>query len=90
MNDAKKRTTLTLPAHLLARAETVAAERHVTVSAVVAESLDETLPTRSRRRRGEDVLRLYTECFGGLTDDQLMIVSGIDLEPVKKSPRKRK
>ena len=80
MNQAKKRTTLTLPALALSRAEKIAAKRHVTLSTVVAEALEDGLAMASRVRRADEVLAAYRAAFSGFTEEELML-DGIDLEP---------
>ena len=78
---SKKRTTLTLPASALKRAEKIAAERHVTLSAVVAEALEDGLTMRSRTQRAEQVLAAYRTAFSGFTEQERLLLDGIELEP---------
>ena len=77
----KKRTTLTLPASALKQAEKLAAERQVTLSAVVAEALEDGLSLRSRTRRAEQVLAAYRTAFSGFTEQERLLLDGIELEP---------
>ena len=77
----KKRTTLTLPASALKQAEKLAAERQVTLSAVVAEALEDGLSMRSRTRRAEQVLAAYRTAFSGFTEQERLLLDGIELEP---------
>lgn len=81
MSSEKKRTTLTLPAAALREAERIAVERNVTLSAVVAESLEVGLAVRGRARRAEDVLAAYQAAFGGFTEEERSLLDGIELEP---------
>lgn len=81
MSDAQKRTTLTLPTAALERAGEIAAERHVTLSAVVAEALEDGLAMRSRTQRAAEVLAAYRSAFSGLTDAERLMLDGVDLEP---------
>ena len=81
MTAAKKRTTLTLPSSALSKAEQIAAKRHVTLSTVVGEALEEGLALGSRKRRGEDVLSAYLAAFSGFTEEERCMLDGIDLEP---------
>ncbi len=55
----EKRTTLTLPSSALDQAEQIANRRHVTLSTVVAEALEDGLAIASRTRRAEEVLAAY-------------------------------
>ena len=81
MTAAKKRTTLTLPASALDQAEEIAAQRHVTLSTVVAEALEEGLALGARKRRGEDLLSSYLAAFSGFNEEERLMLDGIDLEP---------
>jgi len=78
---AKRRTTLTLPADTLSRAERIARQRKVSLSSVVAEALDEGLRVHATAERGEDVLKAFQQPFAGLSDREMMILDGIILEP---------
>lgn len=80
MNDTQKRTTLTLPAAALERAGQIAAERHLTLSAVVAEVLEEGLAVRSRTQRASEVLAAYRSAFAGMTEEERLMLDGVDLE----------
>lgn len=81
MSASNKRTTLTLPSSALKQAEQIAAERHVTLSTVVAEALADGLAMRSRTRRASEVLASYRTAFGGLTEQERLLLDGVDLEP---------
>ena len=83
MHDIKKRTTLTLPAAALQQAEALAAARNMTVSAVVSEALEAGLASRARSQRAADVFTRYQKAFGGLTEEESFLVSGVDLEPIE-------
>lgn len=81
MSESTRRTTLTLPASALERAGEIALERHVTVSAVVAEVLEEGLASRARSRRAGDVLAAYKAAFAGFSEEERLLLDGVDLEP---------
>jgi hypothetical protein len=81
MSETKRRTTLTLPASALTMAEKIAAERHVTLSTVVAEALEDGLAIASRVRRADEVLAAYRIAFGGFTEEERLLLDGVDLEP---------
>jgi hypothetical protein len=79
---AKRRTTLTLPADTLAHAERIAQERKVTLSSVVAQALEEGLRTHAYAERSEELLKAFQRPFAGLSDEEMMILDGIIVEPV--------
>jgi hypothetical protein len=78
----KRRTTLTLPVETLSRAERIAKARNVTLSSVIAEALEEGLRVHAAVQRSEDVLKAYQQPFAGLSDEEVMILDGIILEPI--------
>ena len=78
---ASRRTTLTFPAGLLDRAERIAAERRQSLSAVVSDLVESALETRdSLADRNTGVLESWRKAFGGLTEEEMMLVDGIILE----------
>lgn len=81
MRANNKRTTLTLPESVLNQASKIAAERQVTLSAVVAEALEDGLAMRRRAKQADEVLAAYKTAFGGFTEEQRLVLDGIDLEP---------
>ena len=80
----KRRTTLTLPADSLERAERIARIRKVNLSAVVSEALDEGLRAHEAAERSEQILMAYRRAFSGFTDTEIAILDGIILEPAKR------
>lgn len=84
-----RRTTLTLPAASLARAERIARARHVNVSAVIAESMEEGLAIIERERRSQEVLDAYRRAFGSLREEERELVDGIVVDSARKAPRTR-
>ncbi|MCP5118489.1 MAG: hypothetical protein GY953_47360, partial [bacterium] len=66
----KRRTTLTLPADSLRRAERVARARSVSLSTVVSEALAEGLRMHAATERSEDVLNTYKRAFSGFTEEE--------------------
>jgi len=80
----KRRTTLTLPADSLMKAERIARARKVNLSTVISEALSEGLRVHAAANRSEEVLNAYRKAFSGFTDDELSILDGIILEPVKR------
>jgi hypothetical protein len=77
----KRRTTLTLPADALARAEHIARARKVSLSTVISEALSEGLQRHASAERGEEILKTYKRAFGGFSDEEMQILDGIILEP---------
>jgi post-segregation antitoxin (ccd killing protein) len=78
---AKRRTTLTLPVDTLSHAEQIARQRKVNLSSVIAEALEEGLRFHAAAQRSEKVLKAYQQPFAGLSDQEVMILDGIILEP---------
>ena len=81
---AKRRTTLTLPVETLSRAEQIARVRNVTLSSVIAEALEEGLRVHATAQRSEEVLKAYQRPFTGFSEEELMILDGIILEPASE------
>ena len=81
VRSSKRRTTLTLPSDSLGEAERIARSRNVTLSTVVAEALTDGLQLRAAAKRGEQVLRAYEQAFAGFSEEELMVLDGIALEP---------
>jgi len=75
----KRRTTLTLPADSLTRAEKIARSRQVNLSTVISEVVSAGLELEDARNR---------KAFTGFTADQLAILDGIILEPVSAGKRR--
>jgi post-segregation antitoxin (ccd killing protein) len=80
----KRRTTLTLPSDSLVQAERIARVRKVNLSTVISEALSEGLRAHAAVTRSEEVLNSYRAAFSGFTDDEVAILDGIILEPVKR------
>jgi hypothetical protein len=78
---AKRRTTLTLPVDTLSHAEQIARQRKATLSSVIAAALEEGLRVHAAAQRSEEVLKAYQQPFAGLSDQEVMILDGIILEP---------
>ena len=83
-NTAKRRTTLTLPADSLLRAEHIASARKVKLSTVVGEALSEGLRSHAAAERSEEVLGAYKKAFTGFSTAEMAVLDGILLEPVTK------
>ena len=81
---AKRRTTLTIPADYLARAKRIASARHVNLSAVISEALSEGLRQHSETERSEQILSQYKQAFGMFSNEEMLLLDGVILEPVHK------
>ena len=82
MTATSKRTTVTLPAAALERAEEIAAERHMTLSAVISEMLEDGLAMLLRARRADQILAAYRTAFQGFTEEERLLLDGVELEPM--------
>ena len=78
---AKRRTTLTLPADSLVQAERIARARKVSLSTVIAEALSEGLRLHAVAERSDQVLKGYQKAFAGFSEEEMMILDGIVVEP---------
>ena len=81
---AKRRTTVTLPADSLAQAKRIATARHSNLSAVISEALSEGLRRHAEAERSEQILTLYKRAFGMFSDQELMVLDGVILEPARR------
>jgi hypothetical protein len=81
---AKRRTTVTLPASALRDAVRIARSRNVTLSAVVAEGLNHVIQTDSRAQEADEIIEGYRKAFEGLSEEEMMILDGIILQPMKR------
>ena len=80
----KRRTTLTLPVDSLTQAERIARSRKVTLSTVISEAISEGLRLHAALERSEQVFEAYKKVFSGFTDDEMAILDGIILQPVRR------
>ena len=77
---AKRRTTITLPSDLLARAERIARERRVNLSTVISEAFAEGLRAGSASQRADAVLAAYRQAFEGFSEEEMAILDGVLME----------
>jgi hypothetical protein len=82
-NPAKRRTTLTLPSDSLMQAERIARARQVSLSTVISEALAEGLRLHAATERSEQVLNGYKKAFKGFSNEELLLLDGVLLEPVE-------
>ena len=80
----KRRTTLTLPADSLLQAERIARAKRVNLSTVISEALSDGLRIRAAAERSEGVLSAYKRAFQGFSDEEMLVLDGILLEPTPK------
>jgi hypothetical protein len=80
-NPAKRRTTLTLPADSLLRAERIARAKRVNLSTVISEALSDGLRMHAAAERSDEVLSAYKRAFKGFSDEEMLTLDGVLLEP---------
>jgi post-segregation antitoxin (ccd killing protein) len=85
LKPTKRRTTLTLPSDALTQAEHIARARNVNLSAVISEALTDGLRIHAGAQRAEQVLSAYRKAFAGFSDEEILLLDGIVLEPRDKS-----
>ena len=73
----KRRTTLTLPADFLAKAERMARARKVTLSTVIADVLADGLRLNASTASSNEVLKSYKAAFAGFSDDEVAVLDGV-------------
>ena len=83
----KRRTTLTLPSDALLQAQQIARSRQVNLSTVISEVVSEGLRLESARHRRNQILHDYRKAFTGFSEDELAILDGVILEPVRADRR---
>jgi post-segregation antitoxin (ccd killing protein) len=83
-SSAKRRTTLTIPADYLAQAKRIARARHLNLSAVISEAISEGLRQHSETERSEQILEQYKRAFGRFSEEEMLLLDGVILEPVNK------
>jgi hypothetical protein len=83
----KRRTTLTLPADSLLQAEKISRSRQVNLSTVISEVLAAGLRLEDARHRRDRILNSYQKAFTGFSTDELAILDGVILEPVRSGRR---
>lgn len=80
----KQRTTLTLPVESLTQAKRLAQARHVNLSSVISEALSDGLRLHADAARSEEILNRYKRAFGRFSEEEMMLLNGVILEPVGK------
>jgi hypothetical protein len=83
---SKRRTTLTLPADSLTQAASIARARKVNLSTVISEALANGLQAYAATERSEEILSAYKKAFSGFSEEELLLLDGVVLDP----PRKRR
>jgi post-segregation antitoxin (ccd killing protein) len=83
---SKRRTTLTLPADSLTQAAGIARARKVSLSTVISEALANGLQAYAATQRSEEILSAYKKAFSGFSEEELLLLDGVVLDP----PRKRR
>jgi hypothetical protein len=78
-----RRTTLTLPEALVERAERLARQRRQTLSAAVAGLMEQSLRSyRLEPNGGPNVLESLQKAFAPFSDEEMLLLDGIVMEPV--------
>src|SRR5260370_39066578 len=78
-----RRKTLTLPQHLVAQAERLAKQRRQTLSAAVAGLMEQSLRSyRLQQSGGPNVLESLQKAFAPFSDEEMLLLDGIVMEPV--------
>jgi hypothetical protein len=85
-NPVKRRTTLTLPADSLLQAARIARAKRVNLSTVISEALSDGLRMHAAAERSNEVLSAYKRAFTGFSDEEMLVLDGVLLEP---RPRRR-
>ena len=80
-NPIKRRTTLTLPADSLLQAERIARAKRVNLSTVISEALSDGLRMHAAAERSDEVLSAYKRAFNGFSDEEMLVLDGVLLEP---------
>ena len=75
---------MTLPTSSLEQAERIARAKNVNLSTVISEALSEGLRTHSAVERSEQVLNAYKKAFRGFSDEELLVLDGVVLEPAAR------
>jgi post-segregation antitoxin (ccd killing protein) len=83
-NTPKRRTTLTLPADSLIQASRIARARKVNLSTVISEALSNGLRMQAATERGEEVLKAYKKAFSGFSEEDMLLLDGIVMDPATK------
>lgn len=79
-----RRTTLTLPTADLSAAEKIARSRNVNLSVVVGEALHEGLQSHVNAQAAARSLQSYRLAFSGLTEDEMALLDGVFMEPIRR------
>ncbi len=78
-----RRTTLTLPEPLVEQAERLAKQRRQTLSAAVAGLMEQSLRSyRLEQHGGPNVLQSLQKAFAPFSDEEMLLLDGIVMEPV--------
>ena len=77
---------MTLPADSLTQAASIARARKVNLSTVISEALANGLQAYAATERSEEILSAYKKAFSGFSEEELLLLDGVVLDP----PRKRR
>ena len=79
---AKKRTTLTIPAEFLNRAEQIAKAEHVSVNTILIRAMERGLKQLRTPEMVERLLESQRRALEGLSEEELLWQQGIIMEPI--------
>jgi hypothetical protein len=80
----KRRTTLTLPADAIAQAKRLAGAKDVSLGTIVSQALTEGLRIQLAAERSRELLEAFRKPYEGLSDEEMMILDGVILEPKRR------
>ena len=80
-SNAKRRTTVALPAGALREAKQVARARNVNLSTIVSEALVKELRLLGAAERRKAAWESYRQSFRNLSEEDIMALDGIILSP---------
>jgi len=82
-----RRTTVTLPAAYLDQIEALACEKNTTVSATLSEFVSEGLRQHASQKNGHDVVAAYQRIFGSFSEEEMLLLDGVVMEPIQRRKR---
>jgi predicted transcriptional regulator len=81
----KKRTTVTLPLHLLDAAEALADKRNTTVSAIISQAVEAGMDSLLRKDKARQTYDRLQTALTGLTEAEQLLLDGIRLTPTEEA-----
>jgi len=75
---------VTLAADSLTQAKRIARDRNVSLGTIISEALSEGLRVQEASERSEQILEAYRKAFAGFSEEEMAILDGVILEPVRR------